>query len=51
MTKNTLVIVACFIYSAATAQFNFSPVSLDYYDLAPFAFYGKIEKTHITYTK
>lgn len=28
-----------------------SPVSLDYYDLAPFAFNGKIGKTHIVYTK
>jgi hypothetical protein len=28
-----------------------SPVSLDYYDLAPFAFNGKIGKTTILYTK
>jgi len=28
-----------------------SPVSLDYYDLAPFAFNGKIGKTTVVYTK
>ena len=27
-----------------------SPVSLDYFDRAPFAFNGKIEKIHISYT-
>ena len=28
-----------------------SPVSLDYYDKAPFKFNGTIEKVHVNYTK
>ena len=28
-----------------------SPVSLDYFDQAPFAFNGTIEKVHVQYTK
>jgi hypothetical protein len=27
-----------------------SPVSLDYYDKAPFAFDGHIDRVHVTYT-